>query len=160
MATGAALCDYAVAVYAAPGVAQHCIELQDQQGIDVCLLLCGAWCAARGLALDDAATAALDTRCADWRREVVQPLRRQRRLWRQLPARREDYAAIKEIELAAERLQLQRLEALGKRIARPARGAAPRSLLRDNLRALWRRCGADDAQLASTCARLEALLPG
>ena len=42
--------------------------------------------------------------------QVITPLRRQRRNWKDDPAHSEDYASIKRLELEAEREQLSRLE--------------------------------------------------
>lgn len=79
-------------------------------GVDVNLLLCAAWCAARGIPLDEVAVRDLDEQCRSWREQVIVPIRRQRRLWKDDEERGEDYAAIKRLELAAEREQLERLE--------------------------------------------------
>lgn len=106
------LWEYALTVYADPDVADACLLAQDAHGVDVNLLLCAAWCAACGIRLDEAAVRKLDGHCRSWREQVIIPLRRQRRAWKAGAGRSEDYAAIKELELAAEREQLRRLEAL------------------------------------------------
>ena len=101
---------YALQVYADPAVATACLHAQDVFGVDVNLLLCAAWCASRGQRLELRQLAALDEHCRGWREQVITPLRRQRRNWKDDPAHREDYASIKRLELEAEREQLSRLE--------------------------------------------------
>ncbi|MBO4970761.1 MAG: TIGR02444 family protein, partial [Pseudomonas sp.] len=46
------LWNYCLNLYARPGVEQACLHLQDQ-GLDVCVLLCAAWLEARGVACDE-----------------------------------------------------------------------------------------------------------
>ena len=124
------LWEYALTAYAYPDVAHACLLAQDAHGVDVNLLLCAAWCAACGIRLDEAAVRNLDGHCRSWREQVIIPLRRQRRAWKTGAGRSDDYAAIKELELAAEREQLRRLETLV--------GADPRAptALYDNLHAV------------------------
>ena len=64
---------FALACYARPGVETACLELQNQ-GADVCLLLCGAWLQARGVACS-ARLQALTALAAPWRGDVIEPLR-------------------------------------------------------------------------------------
>lgn len=104
-----ALWEFATTVYAQPGVAEACLELQDHHDLDVNLLLHAAWLATRGVALGVAEAMALDKRCTPWREAVIQPLRRQRREWRDRARLADEYRAIKALELAAEREQLARL---------------------------------------------------
>ena len=111
-------------------MAEACLQAQDIYGIDVNLLLCAAWCAGGGYRLDANRLAELDEHCRVWREQVITPLRRQRRAWKNDAQRRADYSAIKRIELEAEREQLERLErALGVLPDRPGNT----DLLRDNL---------------------------
>jgi uncharacterized protein (TIGR02444 family) len=77
---------YAAALYARPGVAEACLELQDRLGADVNLLLAACWLAARGVRLDAAAAGRLRGLAAAWREPVVAPLRRARRALRPLAA--------------------------------------------------------------------------
>ena len=71
---------FAVDLYAKPAVSQACLTLQDRLGGDVCLLLFALFIAREhqiGLAHSDFAS--LDAAIADWRREVIEPLRSVRR---------------------------------------------------------------------------------
>ncbi|CAG8864590.1 hypothetical protein PS627_01107 [Pseudomonas fluorescens] len=109
------LWNYALTVYARPGVEAACLRLQEQGG-DVCLLLCGAWLQARQVGISEARAGALCAIAEPWQREVIAPLRRLRQQWReqarsdpQLTALREQ---VKGLELEAERGLLNRLEQL------------------------------------------------
>ncbi|MBP2230680.1 uncharacterized protein (TIGR02444 family) [Azospirillum agricola] len=115
--------DFSLAVYGRPGVPAACLALQDGRGVDVNLLLFAAWagmdCAA---ALSPAALERIDAAVADWRREVVRPLRAVRRR-----VKAEDdglYARMKAVELEAERIQQDRLFAAGGLSPRPGGGVA------------------------------------
>ena len=104
---------YCLNLYARPGVEPACLRLQDQ-GLDVCLLLCAAWLQQRGIACTEARMAQLKDCAEPWQREVVQPLRQLRTQWREAAAHDESLAVmrsqIKALELEAERTLLRRLE--------------------------------------------------
>src|SRR5262249_36099665 len=71
---------FAVDLYARPAVSEACLVLQPRLGGDVCLLLFALFIAREhqiGLAAGDFAR--LDDAVADWRREVIGPLRSLRR---------------------------------------------------------------------------------
>ncbi|CAI8794272.1 TIGR02444 family protein [Pseudomonas soli] len=111
------LWNHALALYARPGVEAACLALQELGG-DVCLLLCGTWLQARGIAPDEQRIATLQALARPWQRDVVAPLRSLRRQWRehaladpQLSVMREQ---VKALELQAERTLLERLEALAR----------------------------------------------
>ena len=107
------LWNYCLNLYARPGVEPACLRLQDQ-GLDVCLLLCAAWLQQRGIACTEARMAQLKDCAEPWQREVVQPLRQLRTQWREAAAHDESLAVmrsqIKALELEAERTLLRRLE--------------------------------------------------
>ncbi|TWR91297.1 TIGR02444 family protein [Pseudomonas saxonica] len=109
------LWNYCLNLYARPGVEHACLRLQDQ-GMDVCLLLCAAWLQQRGIACTEARMEQLKDCAEPWQREVVQPLRQLRTQWREACAQDEALAAlrvqVKALELEAERTLLSRLEAL------------------------------------------------
>lgn len=112
------LWDWAVRAYAADGVEEACLELQDSAGQNVPLLLWAAWTAATGRDLDaDAREDACDIARA-WEDSAVAPLRAVRRtLKTRIPdlddaAREVVRAQIKAVELEAERRLLAALEAL------------------------------------------------
>ena len=109
------LWNFALELYAKPGVEQACLELQEA-GSDVCLLLAGAWLERRGVRCLDERLHALTAVANPWQREVIAPLRRTRRDWRtaakgdaELTTLREQ---IKKLELQAERVLLERLQVL------------------------------------------------
>ena len=108
------LWNYCLNLYARPGVEHACLRLQDQ-GLDVCLLLCAVWLQQRGIACTAARMAQLKDCAEPWQREVVQPLRQLRTQWRDASAQDEALAAmsekVKALELEAERTLLSRLEA-------------------------------------------------
>ncbi|MFZ3152697.1 TIGR02444 family protein [Pseudomonas sp.] len=105
---------FAEALYQRPGVEAACLLLQTQ-GADVCLLLCAAWLERRQIACSNERTEALRAVAQPWQQQVVMPLRHLRQSWRE-PAQRDNALAqlrdqIKQLELAAEREQLERLAA-------------------------------------------------
>lgn len=115
--------EFSLAVYARPGVPAACLGLQDGRGVDVNVLLFAAWagmdCAT---ALSGAELERIDGAVADWRREVVRPLRAVRRR-----VKGEDaalYDRMKAVELEAERVQQDRLFVAGGLRPRPGGGVA------------------------------------
>ncbi|WP_439473185.1 TIGR02444 family protein [Brevundimonas sp.] len=112
------LWDWSLRVWAADGVQNAGLDLQDAQGQNLPLLLWAAWCAQTGRTPDaDDIEAACDT-ARVWQETTVAPLRAIRR---QLKVRIPDYAdddrealraQVKAIELDAERRLLAALEAL------------------------------------------------
>ena len=110
---------YSLDFYAQPGVMPACLALQDAHGVDVNLALLCCWV---GEALDAAALAEADALVAEWRGQVVQPLRAVRR-W--LKGRDDALRAeVATQELAAEQREQAMLFAWA--VARwPAAGAAP-----------------------------------
>ncbi|MDF2488740.1 MAG: hypothetical protein K0S77_1362 [Pseudomonas sp.] len=109
------LWSYALALYARPGVEAACLRLQEQGG-DVCLLLCGAWLQARRVAASEARAEALTALAMPWQHNVIAPLRRLRQQWREQANADSRLAAlrtqVKGLELEAERELLARLEQL------------------------------------------------
>lgn len=157
MATSAEtdLWDFAVALYGQPGVESLCLTLQDDWNVDVIVLLFGVWLSARGVLLDDARLATVQTLSGPWQVEVITPLRRARR-W--LKTQSSQTAAvdacrkgIKDAELAAEKLQLQRLQAL----AEGWTGMGERDRQLSNLSRYLRALGAPEVviQHAEACLR-------
>lgn len=112
------LWDWAIAAYAAEGLAEACLDLQDRCGQNTALLLWAGWTAVTGRALDEETIeAAVDTARA-WERSATAPLRAVRRtLKTRIPdigdADREAVReAVKALELDTERRLLKALEAL------------------------------------------------
>ena len=97
-------------VYARPGVAEACLDLQDRHGIDVNLLLFCAWAGAQGRRLDGGDLGLLRSVSRPWHDEVVAPLRTARRWLKQQSAVPEDLGEtfreeVKTLELQAEMLE-------------------------------------------------------
>ena len=107
------LWNFALKLYARPGVEATCLQWQDLGG-DVCLLLCGIWLSARGVAANEQRVRQLTELAETWQTEVVKPLRALRQSWRDEAARDPQLTGLREqvkgLELAAERILLERLE--------------------------------------------------
>lgn len=110
------LWDFSVALYARPGVAEACLQLQDRHGADVCLLLCALWLEQRGVTATPARRDQLRRLATPWQARVTAPLRQLRREWKTAAATDEGLAELRRqlaaLELQAERLLLERLQAL------------------------------------------------
>jgi uncharacterized protein (TIGR02444 family) len=118
---------FSLDVYARPGVAEACLDLQDACGADVNILLFLLWRAADADALPAAAVAQLDAAVREWRANVVVPLRTlRRRLKRGVPPIPREAAepfrtGVKAMELTAERLQQDAMSGMAESL--PARRA-------------------------------------
>ncbi|MBD8684187.1 TIGR02444 family protein [Pseudomonas sp. CFBP 13719] len=106
------LWEFALDLYARPGVEDACLQLQ-ANGANVCLLLCGAWLEARGVACTCERVTLLEAIARPWHEDVVRPLRELRQQWRaqavQDPELMHLRESVKALELNAERQLLQRL---------------------------------------------------
>jgi uncharacterized protein (TIGR02444 family) len=110
--------DWAVKVYAAPGVAERCLELQDDQDQCVPLLLWGLWLAQGGVSLNtDQAEAGAEVARA-YLEHVITPLRNLRRKLKNPVSDVEDVhrlplrEGVKTLELNAEAALMQALTGL------------------------------------------------
>jgi uncharacterized protein (TIGR02444 family) len=109
---------FSLQFYRLPKVADACIALQEEAGVDVNLLLFLLWHARQRRRLSTADVAALEAKIAPWRDITVIPLRSVRRALRSPPALVEASTAeafrnrIKAVELEAERLQQEAMFAL------------------------------------------------
>ena len=123
------LWNFALGLYARPGIEQACLRLQDEHGEDVCLLLCGAWLGERGAACTPARCLQLREIAADWQREVITPLRELRRRWKTMAGEDTGLVVLRQrlatLEQDAERELLQRLEVLGASWPDRESGATP-----------------------------------
>lgn len=99
------LWDYSVAVYSREGISAICLELQDRYGLDVNVLLYGAWLATLNRRLTKAHLVALNAGVNEWRNTVVQPLRDLRRQLHHYPAAAAIREDLKALELRSERQQ-------------------------------------------------------
>jgi uncharacterized protein (TIGR02444 family) len=119
---------FSVKFYAEPGVAQACIDLQDQAGVDVNILFFLLWNATQNRALNNAEVADLERNIGAWRDMAVVPLRNMRRALKSPPQAVAPHQAegfrtrIKAVELEAERLQQEAMYEFAQsgRIGRPA----------------------------------------
>ena len=126
--------DFSFAVYVAPGVAEECLRLQDEHGVDVNILLFSAYAAViAGVSLSAQDLAVIDGEVAALRNGVVVPLRACRRAMQlgiaglgveQARAAEELRGRVKEIELAAEFLEQDRMVAWLAAAGRDHGGAA------------------------------------
>jgi len=110
---------FATALYARPGVADLCLDLQDEAGRDVNLVLLCLWAGeVLGLALDDWDLKDLAAAVAPWNAAAIHPLRALRRSLQGNAEADAVRAKIGAAELEAERLaQRHLLAALPKRPA-------------------------------------------
>ncbi len=131
-ARGSPFWQFSLRFYRAPGVAEACIALQEQCGVDVNLLLFLLWQAADRRPASAAEVAALERKIAPWREATVVPLRAARRALKHPPALVAAPTAeafrtrIKAVELEAERLQQEAMFALAQAapLAKTAASAA------------------------------------
>ncbi|RZJ02465.1 MAG: TIGR02444 family protein [Brevundimonas sp.] len=119
--------DWSLKAWAADGVAEAALELQDSAGQNIPLLLWAAWCAAEGRTPDeDALEAAGDTARA-WQETAIAPLRAVRRALKSRAPDLDDAAReavrdqVKAVELEAELRLLTALQALAPAPSGPAR---------------------------------------
>ncbi len=118
----AALWRFSLAFYARADIAAACLALQDDHGRDVNIILYACWIGLSGRGrLDSAALQAAEERFAPWRRAVTEHLRAARRALKTAttPDAQALHAAVKALELEAERLGQEALAALA-----PARVAS------------------------------------
>lgn len=137
---------FSLRFYRESAVAEACIALQEEAGVDVNLLLFLLWHAVHAHALTAAEVAALEKRIGAWREMTVVPLRAVRRALKSPPALVESGTAeafrtkIKAVELEAERLQQEAMYDLAraKLLGRPA--ASPQEAARGNVAAYAANC--------------------
>ena len=103
---------FALAIYARPGVAEACLALQNEAGVDVMLLLTTTFAAVKHrLLLTPDEIRTLDEACRPWREQIVRPLRTVRSGLKSGPqpapseATERFRSQVKALELAAERLE-------------------------------------------------------
>jgi len=109
------LWDFALALYAKPGVEAACLTLQEEAEIDVCELLFHCWLCSSGLEAIPAVLADEREQRRLWQCQVTEVLRGLRRDLKAQAGASEPVAAlretIKQAELMAERENLQRWQA-------------------------------------------------
>jgi uncharacterized protein (TIGR02444 family) len=108
---------FSLALYGRPGVPPACLAMQDEAGVDVNVLLFVLYLADRGRRLAATDVARIAAMTAAWRADVVRPLRGVRRALKDHPApfggptAEALRARVKRIELEAERIQQETIEA-------------------------------------------------
>ncbi len=112
----ASLWDFALALYAAPGVENVCLRLQDDFQANTNVVLWSCWLDALNIRLTPERLEQAQKRIASWDNTVVAPLRQLRRDLKQQASQDQQVdscrQAIKSAELAAEKVELDWLEAL------------------------------------------------
>lgn len=116
--------DFSVTAYRADGVADACLRLQDRHGVDVNLFFYFCWLGAvRDSAVEKDEVAAVVESTANWREQVVRPLREVRRHMKSgfpgmnAAAVESLRTQVKRIELESERQQQDFLYAGAKNIS-------------------------------------------
>lgn len=155
---------FSLAFYRLPKVADACIALQEEAGVDVNLLLFLLWHARQRRRLTVGEVAALEEKIGPWRDVTVIPLRSVRRALKSPPALVEASTAeafrnrIKAVELEAERLQQEAMYALE---ALRAEAANPDEAARGNVAAYQEMLGVRFPQAATeTLLAAFASMPG
>ena len=138
---GSPLWQFSLSLYRAPGVADACILLQDEVGVDVNLLFFLLWNASLKRQFESGDVHSVDSCIAGWRKTAVIPLREIRRGLKSAPALIEPGAAelfrakVKGLELEAERLQQETLFALSQTAALGRKAASANVAARANIAA-------------------------
>jgi uncharacterized protein (TIGR02444 family) len=145
---------FAVALYDRPDVAPACLALQDEHGVDVCLLLVLAWAGAECGA--DLAAEELAALAAPWQDEIVRPLRAVRRRLKTGPPAPSDRTQslrqrLQALEIEAERIAIETLAAATG--LRPS-GAGNPAAARANLRRYLEQAAVPPEMIDRTCALL------
>ncbi len=138
-ASGSPFWRFSLRLYRRPEVADACIALQDEAGVDVNLLMFLLWQGTLARTLSAAEVAELERRIGPWRNATVVPLRALRRALKSppdlvAPATAEHFRTrIKAAELEAERLQQEAMYALAASVGRQA--PSPEAAARANVAA-------------------------
>ena len=110
------LWDFAVGIYQHSSIKAACLQLQDESGADVCVLLAIVWLGKNGRQLTLAEIALLISTVEVWQQKLTLPLRQLRRDIRQFIESESSldaepiYQQIKAAELESERVALQQLQ--------------------------------------------------
>jgi uncharacterized protein (TIGR02444 family) len=139
---------FSLKFYRQGGVADACIVLQEQSGVDVNLLLYLLWHAGQSRTFAPAEVAVLESRIGPWRDATVIPLRAVRRALKVPPALVAGPTAevfrnrIKAVELEAERLQQEAMYALAQAEPLGREAASSEAAARANVAAYQTMLGA------------------
>jgi uncharacterized protein (TIGR02444 family) len=149
------LWDYSVATYRLDEVAQLCLGLQDDFGVDVNLLMYAGWLAHMERRLSGAHLTELEALIVDWRESVVKPLRLLRRQLHGRAPAEGIRTEIKVLELRAEQQQQDMMYAFYQRAVPLQREPEP---LPENLALVARFSSPEYRGWAGTLERLGAIL--
>jgi uncharacterized protein (TIGR02444 family) len=144
---------FSLAFYSRPGVAEACIALQDECGADVNVALYLLFLALDGRVIDANDLTRIIAVAAPWNDAVVLPLRSVRRRMKggvtDMPASPTEAlrTEVKRIELQAERLLQEALEALGLSAQFATRHDSPDMAAKINLEHYAGLLGVDDERL-------------
>lgn len=149
---------FSLAVYAAPGVAEECLALQQSHRVDINLLLFAAWMGAGyRTTLSEADMHRFAGAVGRWHRTVVVPLRSVRQAMKPLPEMHHGEAAGLRREIAASELRAEQIEqAMLFAVAADLPDGLEEdreALVRQNVRTLLQSYGQPDAAL---CERMIA----
>jgi len=136
---------FSLGFYRQTGVSQACIDLQDQAGVDVNILLFLLWNATLKRTLSKDTVEEVEAKTGPWRDATVVPIRALRRALRTPPPAVATGAAeafrtrIKGVELEAERLQQQTMFELASSLAFTS-AASPLEAARSSVAAYQATC--------------------
>jgi uncharacterized protein (TIGR02444 family) len=153
-AQGSPFWRFSLGFYRQPGVAEACIALQEDAGVDVNLLLFLLWLASERRQLSAVEVAELESRIAAWRDTAVIPLRNLRRALKTPPpliaaGNGEAFRTrIKAVELEAERLQQEAMYDLARASPPGTEAAAPQTAAAANIAAYERMNGTSFSKAA------------
>jgi len=123
---------FSLAFYAQPDVATTCLALQDRHGCDVNWLLYCLWLARSRRRFDTEQISAVVEQCAQWRQQVVEPLRAVRRQLKGRAAVADFRERVKTLELDAEQQQQSWMWQAHERCSMPDEQTEQTVLARDN----------------------------
>jgi uncharacterized protein (TIGR02444 family) len=152
---------FSLGFYRAPAVAEACIRLQDEAGVDVNLLFFLLWQASLKRQLSIADVEAVEGKIGGWRKTAVIPLREIRRALKSATGSIEPGATelfrtkVKGLELEAERLQQEALYAHSQSAALGESASSANAAARANI-AAYEKFSARDFPKATLDAILDA----
>jgi uncharacterized protein (TIGR02444 family) len=140
---------FSLRVYAAPGVAPECLQLQERLGLDVNVVLFAAWLGlARGVGLRAADLERISAATAGWSGNVVKALRTVRKNLKPLAEDPDSvFAALRKrvagAELLAEQIEQAQLYAMAETFGATATAGLPTA--RGNIAAILAACDGEGA---------------
>lgn len=104
--------EFSSRVYRLDGVSDACLALQDRWGVDINVLLFCCWAGMNVGSVSDSTMSEILGHSTRWAENVVRPLRAVRRWMKSENGESELRDEVKRVELAAERVQQEALEAM------------------------------------------------